>query len=139
LLFQLFADLILQIDASLVSWILGTHRSGHIVDFADGSGVLVVWPACSSLANVSLAVLCWVTVSQFVNHKNSAYDLLWCLLACICVIAVNVVRMSLMGLSQWHYAIIHGSWGDWIGNMIMLGLIVGFSILGVRSEFFRRI
>jgi hypothetical protein len=139
LLFHFFANLILQIDASLVGWILGTHRTGDIVEFADGSGVLVIWAACSSLANVSLAVLCWVTVSQLVGTKNSAYDLLWCLLACISVIAVNVARISLMGLSQWHYAIVHGPWGDAVGNTIILGLIVGFSVLGVRRELFRRI
>ena len=70
LLFQFFANLILQIDASLVGWILGTHQTGDIVEFADGSGVLVIWPACSSLANVSLAVLCWVTVSQLVGPQE---------------------------------------------------------------------
>ena len=139
LLFQFFANLILQIDASLVGWILGTHRTGDIVEFADGSGVLVILPACSSLANVSLAFLCWVTVSQLVGHKKSAYDLLWCLLACISVITVNVTRISFMGLSQWNYITVHGPWGDVVGNTIILGLIVGFSVLGVRRELFRRI
>jgi hypothetical protein len=139
LLFQFFANLILQIDASLVGWILGTHRTGDIVKFADGSGVLVILPACSSLANVSLAFLCWATVSQLVGHKKSAYDLLWCLLACISVIAVNVTRMSLMGLSQWNYISVHGPWGDAVGNTIILGLIVGISVLGVRRELFQRI
>ena len=139
LLFQFFANLILQIDASLVGWILGTHRTGDIVEFADGSGVLVILPACSSLANVSLAFLCWVTVSQLVSHKKSAYDLLWCLLACISVIAVNVTRISVQGLSQWHYATFHSPWGDAVGNTIILGLLVGLSVLGVRRELFQRI
>jgi hypothetical protein len=138
LLLQFFANLILQIDASLVGWILGTHRTGHIVEFADGSGFLIIWPACSSLANVSFAFLCWVTMSQLVGHKKSAYDLLWCLLACISVIAVNVARISLMGLSEWHYITVHGPWGEVVGNTIILGLIVGFSVLGVRRELFRR-
>ena len=139
LLFQFFANLILQIDASLVGWMLGTHRTGDIVEFTDGSGVLVILPACSSLANVSLAFLCWATVSQLVGHKKSAYDLLWCLLACISVIAVNVTRISLMGLSQWNYITVHGPWGDAVGNTLILGLIVGFSVLGVRRELFWRI
>lgn len=139
LLFRFFANLILQIDASVVGWILGTHRTGDIVEFADGSGVLVILPACSSLANVSLAFLCWVTASQLVGHKRSAYDLLWCLMACISVIAVNITRISFMGLSQWHYATFHSPWGDAVGNTIILGLIVGFSVLGVRRELFHRI
>jgi hypothetical protein len=139
LLFQFFANLILQIDASLVGWILGTHRNGDIVEFADGSGVLVILPRCSSLANVSLAFLCWITVSQLVSHRNSAYDLLWCSMACISVIAVNVARISVQGLSEWHYATFHSPWGDAVGNTLILGLIVGFSVLGVRRELFQRI
>ena len=138
LLFWFFANLILDTDASLVGWILGTHRTGNMVEFADGSGVLVVVRGCSSLANVSLAFLCWVTISQLVRHKKSAYDLLWCLLACISVIAVNVTRMSLMGLSQWHYSVFHGPWGECGANTIILGLIIVFSVLGVRRELFPR-
>lgn len=139
LLFQFLANLILQIDASIVGWILGTHRTGDIVEFADGSGVLVILPDCSSLANVSLAFLCWVTVNHLVCHKKSAYDLLWCFMACISVIAVNVTRISIQGLSPWHYTTFHSPWGDAVGNTIILGLIVGFSVLGVRRELFQRI
>ena len=136
LLFQFFANLILQIDASLVGWILGTHRAGNVVGFADGSGVLVILPSCSSLANVSLAFLCWATVSQLVSHKNSAYDVFWCLMACISVIAVNVTRIGIEGLSQWHYTAFHSAWGDAASNITILVLIVGFSVLGVRRELF---
>jgi hypothetical protein len=139
LLFQFFANLILQIDASLVGWILGTHRIGNIVEFSDDSGVLVILPGCSSLANVSLAFLCWVTLSQLVCHKTSAYDLFWCLMACISVIAVNVARISVQGLSQWHYSTFHSPWGEAVGNTLILGLVVGFSVLGVRRELFQRI
>jgi hypothetical protein len=136
LLFQFFAPLILEIDASLVAWILGTHRTETIVEFADGSGQLVIFPGCSSLANVSLAFLCWVTISQLVRHKESIYDLFWCLLACVSVIAVNVTRISIQGLSQWHYNAFHSLSGDLITNTIILTLIVGFCALGVRRELF---
>ena len=139
LLFQFFADLILQIDGSLVGWILGTRRTGDLVEFADRSGVLVILPACSSLANVSLAFLCWVTVSQLVCHRKSPYDLFWCVMACTSVIALNVARISLMGLSQRHYAALHAPWGDAASSATMLGLIVGFCVLGVRRELFQRI
>jgi hypothetical protein len=136
LLFQFFANPILQLDASLVGWILGTHRAGNIVGFADGSGVLAILPSCSSIANVSLALLCWVTVSQLVCHKKSAHDLLWCLAACVSVVAVNVTRIGVEGLSQWHYATYHSPWGDAVGSITTLVLIVGFSVLGVRRDLF---
>ena len=136
MLFQLFANTILQIDASLVSWLLGTHRVGSLVEFKDGSGLLVILPACSSLANVSLAFLCWVTVSQFVDHKKAAYDIFWCLMACASVVAVNVTRISLMGLNLAHYNGIHNHLGDAVANIIILSLTIGFCVLGVRRELF---
>jgi hypothetical protein len=138
MLFQFFANRILEVDASLVGWLLGTHRTGNLVEFADGSGLLVILPSCSSLANVSLAFLCWVTISQFGCHKKSAYDMLWCLLACASVVAVNVTRISLMGLNHVQYDQIHNHWGDAVANTIILGLTIGFCVLGVRRELFSR-
>ena len=138
-LFQFFANFILAADASLVSWLLGTHRTANLVEFADGSGQLVIFPACSSLANVSLAFLCWVTLSQLVSHRRSASDIFWCLLTCVAVIAVNVIRMAIFGLSDWHYATFHNQWGDATVNVIILVLIVGISALGVRRELVQRV
>jgi hypothetical protein len=138
MLFRFFANAILQIDASLVGWLLGAHRVGNLVDFKDGSGSLVILPSCSSLANVSLALLCWVTLSQCVDHKRSASDIFWCLTACASVVTVNVIRISLMGLNFAHYDGIHNQWGDAIVNIIIFGLTVGFCVLGVRREFFSR-
>jgi len=58
LFFDLFANFALDVDASLAGWMLGTHRTANMVEFADHSGTLVIFPSCSSLANVSPALLC---------------------------------------------------------------------------------
>jgi hypothetical protein len=139
MLFQFFANLILAVDASLVSWLLGTQRTGNFVEFADHSSQLVIFPGCSSLANVSLALLWWVTLSQLVSHRKSVYDYFWCLLACAAVIAVNVTRITICGLSEWHYATFHSQWSDAVTNVIILCLIGGICALGVRRELFQRI
>jgi exosortase/archaeosortase family protein len=139
LLFQIFAKPILDIDASLVALLLGTQRTGNMVGFLDGSGYMIVLPACSSLANMSLALLCWVTITQWVGHRWSAKDVFWAGLACASVIAVNVTRISLMGLSHRHHELIHSSWGDMITNSIMLALMVGVTLLGARRETFTRV
>jgi hypothetical protein len=138
MLFRFFAKLILDIDAFLVASLLGTNRIGNMVGFADGSGHMVVLPACSSLANMSLAFLCWVSITQWAEHRWSAWDILWSFLVCISVIAVNVTRISLMGLSHWHYEVIHSDFGNMIANFIMLCLMIGFSVLGARRELFSR-
>ena len=138
LLFQLFAKIILDMDAWLVASLMGTERVGNMVSFADASGYMIVLPACSSLTNMSLAFLCWVSITQWAEHRWSAWDILWSLLVCISVIAVNVTRISLMGLSHRHYDMIHGDLGDMVANFIMLTLMIGFSVLGVRRELFPR-
>ena len=138
-LIHFFAKPILEIDASMIGFLLGTDRVGNMVRFADDSGYLVIFPACSSLAGVSLAMLFWVTISQATRHKSSGRDLVWCGLACASVIVVNITRMSIMALSDRDYQALHSQWGDTFGNVIMLIFIVGFSCLGVRRELFSRI
>src|SRR4030095_2552322 len=103
LLFQFFAKPILDIDATLVAWLLGTDRIGNMVHFADGSGYMVVLAPCSSLANMSLAFLCWISITQWARHCWSPMDLVWSACACVSVIAVNVTRISMMGLSRAYY------------------------------------
>jgi hypothetical protein len=88
---------------------------------------------------MSLAFLCWVSVTQWAGHRWSAMDLLWSSLACASVIAVNVTRISLMGLSRGHYAAIHSELGDLVVNSLMLVLMIGFSVLGARRELFSRV
>jgi hypothetical protein len=95
-------------------------------------------PACSSLTNMSLGFLCWVSITQWAEHRWSAVDVLWSLLVCVSVIAVNVTRISLMGLSYRHYEVIHSDFGNMIANFIMLCLMIGFSVLGARRELFSR-
>jgi len=139
LLFQFFAKPILDIDATLVAWLLGTDQIGNLVRFADGSGYMIVLAPCSSLANMSLAFLCWVSITQWAKHRWTAMDFVWSSLACASVIAVNVTRISLMGVSRSHYEAIHSQWGDLVTSSIMLGLMVGFSVLGARRELFSRV
>jgi hypothetical protein len=138
LLFQIFAKPILDIDATLVSLLLGTDRTGNMVGFLDKSGYMIVLPACSSLANMSLALLCWVAITQWVGHRWTVRDVLWAALACVSVIAVNVTRISLMGFNHQNYQLIHSSWGDMITNSIMLALMIAVTVLGARREIFAR-
>jgi hypothetical protein len=139
LLFRYFANFILEVDAFLVGWLLGTRNTGNMVGFADQSGSLVIAPYCSSLANVSLAFLTWVTISQWLPRCPSLKDLYWCFLAAASVVAVNVTRLSIMGLDQAHYKGVHSQWGDAITNLLTAGLTVAVCLLGVRREFFSRI
>jgi hypothetical protein len=138
LLFEFFANFILEIDAALVGWLLGADRTGNMVRFVNDGGYLVIFPPCSSLANMSLAFLCWITVSELAGHRRALSDLWWCLLACGSVLAINVGRLSAMGLSPRHYEAIHSRIGDAVAETLILILTLGWSFLGVRRELFSR-
>jgi hypothetical protein len=138
LCFQLFADTILSIDASFVSALVGTERSGNMVRFVNGPGYLVIYPTCSSLANISLAVLCWITLVQLVEHKWRTVDIVWGGVACFAVIGINVSRMGLMAQGLDYYEAIHSPRGDLIGNLIFVVVVLAICLGGVRREIFNR-
>jgi len=71
-----------------------------------------------------------------VEHRWSAGGLLGSGLACASVIAVNVTRISLMGVGREWYTAIHGDRGDLVTNSIMLALMIAISLFGVRRELF---
>jgi hypothetical protein len=138
LVFQFFARPLLELDAMMSAWLLGTERTGNLVRFADNSGYMVITPACASWANITYAFLCWVVVSQWVNHRWRLIDLLWLLLACASVVAINVTRIALTGQSQASFQLIHNQYGEMILGTVFLCLIIGFSVIGARREVFRR-
>jgi hypothetical protein len=138
LLFQFFARFLLELDATMAAWMLGTERIGNLVRFADNSGYMVISPTCASFGNVTYAFLCWVVVSQWVNHRWRPIDFLWLFLGVASVVAVNVMRIALTGLSYSHYEAIHNQWAEMVLSIVFLCLIVGFSVIGARRELFAR-
>jgi hypothetical protein len=134
LLFAMLSDLILQGDATLVGWLVGTPRLGNAIQFADGSDYLWIGPGCSSLANVSLTILCWVTIAKALNHPGSLRDLGWIVAACAAVVAINVTRISLIGLHPEQYELIHGPVGSAVASWTILGATLGICLLGVRRD-----
>ena len=138
-MFQYFANFLLDLDARFVSSLMGTNRFGNTVGFADGSGTMIITPACNSFSNISMALLCWVTVTQWAKHRWSPTDLVWCFMACVSVVAINVMRIAITGQSQANYELIHNEWGEMVLGTIMTIFIIGFSVLGARRELFPRV
>jgi len=138
LVFAMLSDLILQADAILVSLIVGTERIGNTIGFADNSGYLFIFPACSSLANVSLAVLGWALFTQALARRLSLKDGWWCLAACSAVIVINVTRIALMGLHPEHFELLHGAVGAGVASFLALAAIVGINLIRVRGDLFAR-
>ncbi|MXQ13749.1 hypothetical protein [Microvirga makkahensis] len=134
LLFVMLSEAILQADAILVGWIVGTPRLGNAIQFADESGYLWIAPGCSSLANISLAFLCWATIAKALNRPSSLGDIGWVVLACTAVALINVTRISLMGLYRDHFDLLHGPIGATAASWLTLGATVTICLLGMRRD-----
>ena len=131
--FSLLSDFFLSVDAALVSMVLGTGRSGNTIAFADGWGYFYIAPACSSIANVSLALLCWVLVTQALETPRSP-RLRYCLLAAVAVVAINVSRLALTGLSHANYELVHGPIGNTIAGWTTFAVVVAICLYGATQD-----
>ena len=54
------------------------------------------------------------------------------------MLAINVGRLSVMGISLGHYEAIHNQIGSAVTDVMILTLTLGWSFLGVRRELFSR-
>jgi hypothetical protein len=124
-LLHLFAGPLLAVDATFVAWLLGTIQGdgvehiGNLVEVADGQP-LVIMIGCSSFSNMSFALLCWMTVVRASRPGWLRSDLGIAFGVVIAVIALNVLRMGLMGLSRDAYLLLHGPVGANVFNTLIL-------------------
>jgi exosortase/archaeosortase family protein len=134
IVFALFSDPVLAIDARLVGWVVGTQSDGNAIPFVDGSGLFFLEPACSSLTNVSLALLCGVVIAKLYDLPWSAAMVRTVLVACLATVAINIVRLSSIGVLPEYYGVIHGPFGrsiaEWMTNFAVVAIYAG----GLRSD-----
>ena len=133
-LFSLFSGAILNFDAMLVGWIVGTERIGNAIEFADGSGQLWIAPSCSSFANVSLAVLCFALFLETHECRRKSHYFGWAILAAATVLAINVIRLSFIGLYSENFDLIHGAIGTTVANWLTVAAIFGIFAFGMRND-----
>lgn len=134
--FNLFSEFFLSLDASLVSSITNTERTGNLVAMPSGSGYLQIAAPCSSMANVSLALLCWVIFTQTSGIRWSPSNLIWCMAACLAVVAINVTRITLIGFFPQFYETLHGPIGNTAASW--LSIIAMTAVCYLRSRYDRQ-
>jgi exosortase/archaeosortase family protein len=138
---DVFGTPILQADAILVSTLIGADRVGTIFSGAIGPDGLAthfaIYPACSSLHGMSIAVLAWITISNTLGRTWSTRYVAWGLLAAVSVLVVNVSRLSLIGLFPAYFSAIHDWPGSEIAAWLSLALVVAIPLLGIRREALR--
>lgn len=110
-LFSFFSVEILRVEAALVGVALDMTQSGfvwhdNVILTQDHS--IEIYTGCSSFHNVSLAVLCWITLTKLNRPTFIKSDFLFGAAACLAMIAFNAARLYLMALTSenlvyWHH------------------------------------
>jgi hypothetical protein len=129
---SLFGDVLLRLDAGLVALVTGAPRFGNSIAFADGWGYYWIAPPCSSIANISLAFLTFVLASEIPN-RSGKIGLRYCFLAVSAVVAINIARLSITGISRAHYDLIHGPAGSFLAGGLSSAAMVGICWWGTRA------
>lgn len=109
--FNLVAFPLLDAETAAVGTLLAAVRPGtgwqdNMITGPNGFGI-VVYSACSSFHNVSLAVLCWLTVSRWRHQNEWRRDLVMLGVVAGTMILLNLLRLCLMAwdvdlYDYWH-------------------------------------
>ena len=132
--FWLISDKLLPIDAFIVATVTGLKHDGNAIELQGQVGRIFVAPGCSSVANLSMSLFCWFLFSQARRRSPARQDVLWCAGMCLCVVAVNIGRMSLMALYPQSYALIHGPVGATTSSALSMGITLIVCHFGTRHE-----
>ncbi len=130
LLLQAGGDAVLRADALLVGFITGMPTDGNLVAMANDAGWLWIAPYCSSLTNMSLAILCAVTVTAWNGLAWGRGQLSRCAGACAAVVALNDLRVALLVWWPEHYDLIHGPFGSNLVSWLTIGAVLLICVAG---------
>jgi exosortase/archaeosortase family protein len=136
IVFDLFAVPLLRAETAVVGTLVqavraGTEWQGNVITAPSGFSV-IVYSACSSFHNLSLAMLCWLTVSRLRNQNWRNRDLLTGCVIGAAMIACNVARICLMSWGPDLYGYWHDGSGAQIFAVGASAMVLGLSLYGSR-------
>ena len=132
LLLQLFAAPILALDAHLVGLLTGMHVSGNTIRFASRPGWMLIGDACSSVHNISLALVLWTTAAVVFRIRIDRRYVAAGALMMAWMFLLNIGRLTLLGLRPQDYDYLHNGTGaamfGWAG-LLGVAAIAGLGVL----------
>lgn len=137
LLLRLFETPILALDAHLVGAVIGTRVDGNIVRFAVGGDRFIIGDPCSSVHNMSLAIVLWTTAAMLFRIRVDRRYLMVGVAMAGLMFALNIVRLSILGLFPAHFDYLHVGGGavlfGWAG-LLGAALLAGKGIIDAAAR-----
>jgi exosortase/archaeosortase family protein len=136
IVFDMFALPLLRAETAVVGTLMHALRPGmvwhgNIITGPSGFGI-ILYSGCSSFHNLSLAMLCWLTVSRVRNQDWRRSDFLTGLAIGAAMIACNVVRLCLMAWGPDSYEYWHNGPGAQIFAVGASVMVLVLSLYGSR-------
>ncbi len=113
-LFSLFTVYILRADAALVGVALKLTRGGfdwHENVISTQGFTVGIYNDCSSFHNISLAALCWMSLTKLHRPTFIRSDFKFGAAACLAMIALNAARLYAISLGRESFAYWHDGAG----------------------------
>jgi exosortase/archaeosortase family protein len=127
-----FAPLILGLDARLAGMSAGVPVSGNVLQDVPILHGLYIAPGCSSLHNMSLAVLLWATLLQLFRLRSTPYLVGVGVTGAVAMALVNIVRIAAIVRYPANYTYLHSGTGAelfaWL-SLVVAAVIIGGGIL----------
>lgn len=137
LLLAFFGPALLSIDAQLAAALAGTAVHGNVVDLQGQQGSLYVALGCSSLHNMSLAILLFAVVTQLVGLPISAPLVLGCLGSVSAMAMVNISRLATIASNPDQFDYYHLGQGAslfGLASFIAAGAVTGLSVVAATAR-----
>ena len=140
ILFELIAFKIEVLDARLAAGLLyASHQTVQVRDnlIATAGHQILIYEACTSFHNISIALLAWVSITKFARLEWRPTDLLTAVMLVAMTVSMNSLRLFLMAssapgrLEYWHTGT-----GSQLVNASLSALIAGSCIWRARGTSF---
>jgi len=128
ILLNLFAGPILSLDAHIVGTVIGSPVRGNVFASANGSRHFIIGDLCSSVHNMSLAIVLWTTAAMLFDIRiDRRYVALGAAMAGF-MFALNIARLAAIGLFPADFNFLHFGagaalfgWAGLIGAVLLAG------------------
>lgn len=137
LILYFFAGPVLAFDAHIVAHSIGSSVDGNLVQFAHSPQAFLIGPGCSSIHNLSLAVILWCTAVTLFDLPLDGRTYAFGVAMMALMFAINIARLCAIGLFPGDFDFLHSGMGaalfSWTGFLAIL-IVAG---LGTRNALHR--